>query len=220
VAGHRDRKNAPVRPHETIAAISHHDDLEKEWEGDHLTEAGAPRDFTLNEGDGERALQVWRDHIEKARYRGRRVTFLTSKHFCFLNQDKQSFSGEWNDFFAEQRELQQRFPREPDISEEEAERAYQFMRWRDRLSPILTQGQVPEAGRALEITSGIDGRRHDIRQVEDGRVTVEPWCFDEPEFTVNVEAVSLSQLQFTDNEELVAALKTAPIETLEWTFVK
>ncbi|MEH2083331.1 MAG: DUF3891 family protein [Nostoc sp.] len=34
--------------YETIAAISHHDDLEKEWEEDILTEAGAPKDFTLS----------------------------------------------------------------------------------------------------------------------------------------------------------------------------
>jgi hypothetical protein len=32
---------------DTIAAISHHDDLEKEWEDNQLTEAGAPKDFTL-----------------------------------------------------------------------------------------------------------------------------------------------------------------------------
>ncbi|MEG3438638.1 DUF3891 family protein [Pannus brasiliensis CCIBt3594] len=220
LAGHWDRRNAPVRLYETIAAISHHDDLEKEWEGDHLTPAGAPMDFTLSATPDEVSLQMWRKHIENARYRGRWVTFLTSKHCCFLNDKKRSVSGEWKDFLDEQAEIQRRFPKELDIDEEEAERAYQFMRWCDRLSLILTRRQIPEAGRALEITSGIDGIRYDVRQIEDGRLTIEPWCFEETEFTVSVESIELSRLQFNDNEDLVNALKTAPIETLEWTFTK
>jgi hypothetical protein len=220
IAGHWDRKNAPVRLYETIAAISHHDDLEKEWEGNHLTEAGAPMDFTISDNSEELALVMWRKHIENARYRGRWVTYLTSKHLCFLNQDKFSVGGEWKNFVEEQVKLQKRYRKELGIEEEEAERAYQFMRWCDRLSLILGQEKIPDAGRALEITSGIDGIRYDIRQIDDGRLTVEPWCFEEKEFTVNVEASYLSQLQFESNEELVEALKEAPIKILEWTFVK
>ncbi|MBD0304742.1 MAG: DUF3891 family protein, partial [Tolypothrix sp. T3-bin4] len=48
LAGQWRRKDAPARLYETIAAISHHDDLEKEWEEDNLTEAGAPKDFLLS----------------------------------------------------------------------------------------------------------------------------------------------------------------------------
>jgi hypothetical protein len=33
--------------YETLAAISQDDDLEKEWEEDNLTDAGAPMDFLL-----------------------------------------------------------------------------------------------------------------------------------------------------------------------------
>ncbi|MBW4465892.1 MAG: DUF3891 family protein [Pegethrix bostrychoides GSE-TBD4-15B] len=42
-----------VRLYETIAAISHHDYLEKEWEDHNLTPAGAPLDFTLDSGVGD-----------------------------------------------------------------------------------------------------------------------------------------------------------------------
>lgn len=48
LAGRWRCKDAPVRLYETITAISHHDDLEKEWEEDILTEAGAPKDFMLS----------------------------------------------------------------------------------------------------------------------------------------------------------------------------
>ncbi len=42
LGGHWQRTNAPDLLHETLAAISHHDDLEKEWKGSHLSKSGAP----------------------------------------------------------------------------------------------------------------------------------------------------------------------------------
>ncbi|MBF2002577.1 MAG: DUF3891 family protein [Synechococcales cyanobacterium M58_A2018_015] len=217
IAGHWRRSDAPERLYETIAAISHHDDLEREWEGDHLTEAGAPLDFTL---DTESSLDKLKEQIASARYRGRWVTLLTSKHLCFLNQQQRGVSKEWDSFLDEQVKLQTRYCKELGISEADAERAYQFMRWCDRLSLILAQGKLPEAGRALEITSGIDGQRYDVRELEDGCVTVEPWPFEDKRFTVNVEACHLSELKYDSNEALIQALQTAPITVLEWTFVK
>ena len=47
LAGQWQRKNAPARLYETLAAISQDDDLGKEWEEDNLTDAGAPMDFLL-----------------------------------------------------------------------------------------------------------------------------------------------------------------------------
>jgi hypothetical protein len=48
LAGQWQRKNAPARLYETLAAISQDGDLEKEWEEDNLTDAGAPMDFLPN----------------------------------------------------------------------------------------------------------------------------------------------------------------------------
>lgn len=217
LAGHWRKSDSPERLYETIAAISHHDDLEREWEGNELTEAGAPLDFTLNT---ESSLVALREHINNARYRGRWVTLLTSKHICFLSQDKWGTSKEWDSFLNEQVQNQERWREALGIEKDAAERAYQFMRWCDRLSLILAQKQIPDAGRALEITSGIDGQRYDVRQMKDGRLTVEPWCFEESEFTVNVEACYLSDLKYNNNKALVKALQAAPIKVLEWTFAK
>jgi hypothetical protein len=94
------------------------------------------------------------------------------------------------------------------------------MQWCDRLSLILTQRQVPEDGRALEITHGIDGQRYDLRCLENGHLTVEPWPFEDDKFTVNVESAKLSQLKYDSDDELTAALKQAPLSCLEWTFSK
>jgi Protein of unknown function (DUF3891) len=222
LGGHWRKSDSPERLYETIAAISHHDDLEKEWEGNELTEAGAPLDFTLgrDEGVDESSIAPLRKHLESARYRGRWVTLLTSKHICFLNQDKWDASPEWNAFLKEQVNSQEQWRQALGIEKDEAERAYQFMRWCDRLSLILGQKQIPDAGRSLEITSGIDGQRYDVRELEDGKLTVEPWPFEEEQFTVNVEACCLTELKFDSNDALVKALKNAPIKVLEWTFLK
>lgn len=57
-------------------------------------------------------------------------------------------------------------------------------------------------------------------KLEDGKVTVKPWCFEDKQFTVNVEACYLNQVTFDSDTEFTKALKTAKIEPLEWTFVK
>jgi hypothetical protein len=217
IAGHWHRANAPERLYETLAAISHHDDLEREWQGNELTEAGAPLDFTLNQDSSIQPLQT---HIENARYRGRWVALLISKHICFLNREQQGTSPEWDDFLNQQFQQQEQWRKELGIDKDDTERVYQFMHWCDRLSLILAQQQTPAAGRSLEITSGIDGQRYDIRELPDKRLTVEPWPFEESEFTLTIEASCLTELKYPDNRTLVKALKEAPIKALEWTFAK
>ncbi len=139
LGGQWQRSNAPVCFYETIAAISHHDDLEKEWKGDHLTESGAPLDFTLGEEPPEVSLEKLKKHLEDSLYRGRWVAFL---------------------------------------------------------------------------------KRYDLRCLENAHLTVEPWPFEEDEFTVNVESSHLSTLKYDSNDALTLALKQAPIINLEWTFDK
>lgn len=216
LGGQWRRKDSPIRLYETIAAISHHDDLEEEWEGNQLTQAGAPLDFTL---DTESSIDVLKDLIVSARYRGRWVTLLTSKHICFLNQAKRGTSPDWDAFLDHQVQKQEQWRQELGIEPEEAERAYQFMRWCDRLSLILAQRKIPAAGRSLEITSGVDNQRYDVRELKNGQLTVEPWPFEDHQFTVNVEASYLSELKYTSNEGLTNALLQAPVKVLEWTFI-
>ncbi len=216
IAGHWNRANPPARLYETIAAISHHDDLEREWEGNQLTEAGAPLDFTL---DKETAIGKLRELTKNARYRGRWVALLISKHVSFLNEGKRGASAELDSFLDEQLEHQKQWQQELKLTQQEVDQAYAFMQWCDRFSLILCQRQLPDDERALEISTGPDGKRYDVIQYKDGRVTVKPWPFEE-EFTVNVEATCLSSLKFDSNDALVAALQTGPIKTLEWTFVQ
>lgn len=217
LGGHWNHKKAPMRLIETVAAISHHDDLEKEWEERNLTPAGTPLDFTL---DKNIDLKKLRKHATDARYRGRWVAMLISMHMSFLTEGMRGESAEIDSFLDEQLEMQKQFRQELQISKEAAEEAYAFFQWCDRLSLILCQQHLPAGERALEISKGPDGKRYDVVQVQDGRVNVTPWPFEENEFTVNVEASYLEQVQFDTSAALVVALQTAPIKTLEWTFAK
>jgi len=151
IAGHWSRQNSPMRLIETVAAISHHDDLEKEWEEKNITPVGAPLDFTL---DKNTDLPKLKKHVTNSRYRGRWVAMLISMHTSFLNEGKRGESEELDSFLDEQLQMQEQIRKELQISKQEAEQAYAFMQWCDRFSLILCQQQLPEDERALEISIG------------------------------------------------------------------
>lgn len=130
VASHWNDRDLPQRVTDTIAAISHHDDLEKEWEKDQLTPAGAPKDFTQ---EGQSSVEKLKQHIEESLYRGRWVALLTSMHTCFLNQGSKDKSSEIAEFLQEQEKLQKQWRKELGINKERAASSYQFMKWCDRV---------------------------------------------------------------------------------------
>lgn len=218
LGGQWRKKDAPPRLYETIAAISHHDDLEKEWEERNLNEAGAPMDFTMDEAPPDYALL--RKHLEGALYRGQWVALLNSMHQSRLLGSLRGESAEGDAFLDEQIENQNHWREELGVSKEDAASAYDFMQWCDRLSLILCQQELPDDERALEISKGPDGQRYDIKQTANDLVTVIPWCFENDRFVVNVEVTHLSQIKFDDNASLTKALKETPRSIVEWTFVK
>jgi hypothetical protein len=215
LAGHWDRDRSPQRLYETIAAISHHDDLEKEWEGDELTPAGAPLDFMLEQ---KTSLAQYRQHIEDSLYRGRWVALLISMHLSFLSEPQRDQVEGMKEFLDEQKARQFQWREELELSEEEAQSAYNFMRWCDRLSLILCQRQIPAAGRKLEVTPGPEGEIYYISQLDSDCLSITPWAFKEKVVTVEVEASYPSQLEYGSNQELKSALKHAPRQQLTWTF--
>ena len=215
IANHWNQADSPQRITDTIAAISHHDDLEKEWEKDCLTEAGMPKDFTK---EGQTSVEQLNQHIEEALYRGRWVALLTSMHTCFLNQG--SNDEDIIQFVEGQRELQKTWREELGIDEAEAQSSYQFMKWCDRLSLILCQNQIPSSNRKLEINDSPNGEKNYIVETDDNSLTVTPWCFKEDEIKVYVETSHLSQVVFKDNDEIFQALHKAPRTYREWIFKK
>ncbi len=217
VAGHWQTPDDTAHLVETIAAIAHHDDLEREWQGDHLTKAGAPFDFTLGE---ELKVPPLYEHVENALYRGRWVALLVSMHMSFLSEGRRGELPELDEFLDKQIELQTAWRKSLKISKADAQKAYDMMQCCDRLSLILCQRQIPDGERWLEIAKGPTGKQHDLLQRGDKTLTVKPWPFTVTEFKLRIDASYLTQMKFDSNKELVTALQHAPIESIEWTFVK
>lgn len=217
IASHWHNADRPERIAETIAAIAQHDDLEREWAGDHLSAAGAPLDFTLSEVNPD-SIEPWRTMLADSLYRGRWVALLAAKHIVFLNATKQGQSAKLDRFLREIAKQQQEWCSALGVEPDELDRAYVFMQWCDRLSLILCQHGLPARERWLEVCNGPDGTRYDVMQREDGTVLVEPWPFRSKRFVVAVDCCTLTQLQFKHNDDLVAALKKAQIERLQWDF--
>lgn len=210
----------PARLVETIAAIFHHDDLAKEWESDHLSEVGTPLDFTLQIAQQNVEIEPLEAVIDHARYRGRWVALLVSMHCCFLNAPKRGESAAVAEFLRQQKAQQRRWQRNLGITTAQANQAYAFLQWCDRLSLILCRRELPSRQRAIEISQGPDGKRYDAIQNANGSVTIRPWPFQSNTFSVDVEAVYLTQPTFKSNDALIEALRTARINTIEWEFVK
>jgi len=142
--------------HQTLDQVAHRDDdLEREWEEDNLTEIGAPMDFTLNQTT---SIQQLVDLVKGARYRGRWVALLISKHLSRLLEVKRGQSANLDQFLEQQQQWQQ----ELESSVADVESAYAFMQWCDRLSLILCQQELPADERFLEVSKGPDGNGYDI----------------------------------------------------------
>ncbi|MCC3151891.1 DUF3891 family protein [Hymenobacter sp. BT770] len=209
---------APDRWVGLLAAAAQHDDEQEEWykRGGHhgLTPAGAPANFTQKEFSMAQARGV----MAAARYQGQWRSLLTSMHLSCLYESLRGSTPAITGFLDELRAGQQQWRRALKVKKEEAQSAYDLLHWTDRLSLILCRGELPEMGRSLEISRGPDGQRYDVRQPHPGGpIHIEPWPFVLDEAEVTVEASVLTQLQYSDDAELAAALREAPIETLRWT---
>lgn len=217
IAGYWHTPDDTARLVETIAAIAHHDDLEREWQGDHLTKAGAPLDFTLG---CTGSIPVLSEHIDNALYRGRWVALLVSMHMSFLGEGKHGETLELDQFLDQQIELQTALRKSLKVKKADAEKAYAMMQCCDRLSLILCQKQLPDGERLLEIAKGPTGEHHYILKRADETLSVKPWPFKDQKFTIQVDACYPNQMKFDSNQELVESLKSAPIKSIEWTFIQ
>ena len=201
-----------------LAATAQHDDEQQQWDGHYgLTPAGAPANFTMKEFSLEQATGV----LHAARFQGQWRSLLTSMHLSFLYEPLRAQQPALASFLDEQHANQERWRKALKINKKEAQQAYDLMQWCDRLSLILCRHELPEMGRALEISTGPDGQRYDVAQPSlNGPVTITPWPFSTKQFAVSVEASILHQLQFKDDAELAAALHAAPIQELRWELCK
>lgn len=207
------RKERPLRWTETLAAIIDHDDGQRGWrKGAHLTEAGAPMDFTMLEFDLNQARNV----VDNARYRSRWITLLTSMHTSALYERLRGRDKKTDAFLDEQRNYQHKLRRSLQIKKEEAESTYRLMFLCDACSLVLCKNEVPAGGRKLELGKGPSGHSLFIYIKDDSTFSIDPWPFESMQFQLAVEAFHLDQLTFQNDQELYEALDGAEIKVKNW----
>lgn len=207
----------PERWIETLAAITEHDDGQEALHGSHhLTDAGAPKDFTFQEFDLFQAQKV----TKTAEYKSRWVALLISKHTSFLYEPLRGKSKEVDEFLDLQILRQGIWQKELKVSSKKVEQAYNLLKWCDTCSLILIKNQLPKDEKTLEIEKGPDGQNYMIYQRKDLSINIEPWPFEEKNFKVWVETRELSKLKFKNDQELDDALSSASVEIKEWNLVK
>lgn len=215
IAMHWKNKPSPERWAETLAAIIDHDDGQKDWrQGEHLTEAGAPLDFTIQTLDLEQARRV----VDNARYRSQWIALLTSMHTSALYERLRGQRKELDAFLDEQLSYQAKLQHSLKVKKKEAKAAYNLMFLCDACSLILCKDEVPAGGRKLEIGHDLEQQHYFIYEKEENVLSITPWPFEESSFELSVEVFQLTQLTFKNDHELYESLDSAETTTRIWTF--
>ena len=217
IAAHWRADQRPERWIETLVALAQHDDESSDWTGSgHLTESGAPLDFGLSKKPGLAQPSLVMYELQS---KGQWGALLISMHMLFLYDHLREESAPLAAFLDEQQKNQKYWRSALKISKKEAEAAYALFQWCDRMSLILCRHELPEAGRALEVSVGPDGTHYDVF-FRDEAVNIKPWPFEENHFMVSVETSQLDQLKFKNDGELLVALQNTPVTNLTWAFKK
>lgn len=217
IAAHWQAKQRPVRWLELLSAIGEHDNRQEGWhERYHLTPSGAPKDFSMQDFSLSQAREV----TDVTQYKSRFVSLLISMHTSYLYEHLRGSSKEVDQFLNDQEILQKNWRSSLNMSIAHADKAYRLFHWADRCSLILCKNELPADQRRLEIFKGPQKETYYILKRKDKSLEVEPWPFEEDEFTVWVESRTLSQLSFENDEALVKALFDCAVEEKSWVFRK
>lgn len=218
VAAWRRQDHVP-RWTELIIATAQHDDQEMFWDNStHLTDLGAPIDFT--QADLETSKIQANAVIENAYRQGIWIALLISMHNSFLYEPLRGEDRNLDAFLDQQRENQKHWRQQLGLAKATAEQAYAFLRWGDSLSLILCRRELPERGRFLDVAPGPDGEMIRVGQREDGSVVLDPWVLEEDEIRFSIETRRLKTLQFASEKAFFEELQAAKIELRQWHFVK
>lgn len=218
VAAWRQADRVP-RWTELLIATAQHDDQEMFWSEMHnLTDIGAPLDFA--EAELNTARMQAQLVIDNAYRQGVWIALMISMHNSYLYEPMRGQDKNLDAFLDTQRENQNQWRKLLKYSKADAEAAYSFLQWGDRLSLILCRRQIPEDERELDVTYDLHGQMIRVMQRADGTLKLTPWVFEEDEVCVSIEVRRLTQLQFKSETEFREALNAAELEIREWCFKK
>ena len=199
---------------ETQVAIGLHDDLHRVFEKgerEFVTQAGAPRDFTLVPMADDKREEEMQHRIDEAFRKHSWLGVMQSTHAECLYRDEETTPALQRMLDAESRRREITLAR-LQIDPIVVQQTYDWMHFCDRLSLILGGNDVPAMQRRLEIITNHEGTRFEIWQDDADRIRVAPWPFANATVELLMEYRTVRQLSFRDDAELGAALRESAVE--------
>ena len=205
-----------------LVAIAEHDDgVTETLAHRNLTDAGAPRNFTVADGNTKTDIAPLLSLIEIGNSKSQLNGLLSSLHLKFLyDGDKRKTDNGLDDFLKDQEQYRSTILKNLHIDKKFADRLYRFLEWSDAFSLLICLDKIQHNGRKMEISKSPDGDMNTVHYKPNKDICVEPWPFRSPSFKVFYEYKILEQLQFNSIEVFNEACKAAKVEQAVFTLLK
>ncbi|WP_295771309.1 DUF3891 family protein [uncultured Mucilaginibacter sp.] len=201
---------------ETLIAIAEHDDAQLEMEqANLLTPQGGPVDFAMRGME----LSHCRETMTRACSKSIYIALLCSYHLNFLCNDNNN-DADLKAFLNEQKALRKKWLEQLGMTNSDLQHDYRLFEWCDALSLLLCTQKCQPEGRSLDVSKGPDGNLHKLKAIDSEYLTIEPWPFEQDQFTVQCEARTIEQLAFKNDEEFKRRFNGCIPELRTWKFKK
>jgi len=205
-----------------LVAIAEHDDgITETLAHQNLTEAGAPRNFTVADGSSKTDLTQLLNLIEIGNSKSQLNGLLSSLHLKFLyDGEKRKIDKGLDDFLKDQEQYRITILKNLPMGKKFAARLYRYLEWNDAFSLLICLDKIQHEGRKMEISKSPDGDMNTVYYKTNKNICVEPWPFRSPLFNVFYEYKIVEQLQFNSIEAFNEACKFAKVEQAVFTLQK
>lgn len=205
-----------------LLAIAEHDDgVTETLAHQNLTEAGAPRNFTVADGNCKTDIIPLLSLIEIGSSKSQLNGLLSSLHLKFLyDGDKRKTDKGLDDFLKDQEQYRTTVLKNLQIDKKFADRLYRYLEWCDAFSLLICSDKIQNKGRKMEISKSPDGDINTVHYKSNKDICVEPWPFKSSSFQVFYEYKILEQLQFNSIEAFNEVCKAAKVEHEVFTLLK
>jgi len=205
-----------------LLAIAEHDDgLTETLAHQNLTAAGAPRNFTVADGNSKTNITPMLSLMEIANSKSQLNGLLASLHIKFLyDGDKRKTDHRLDNFLKDQEEYRATALKNLNIRNKHANHLYRLLEWTDAFSLLICLDKIQPMERKMEISNSPDGDINTVHYKLNKDICVEPWPFKIESFNAFYEFKILEQLQFTSIENFNDVYKVAKIHHEEFIFSK
>ncbi len=205
----------------TLIAIAEHDDgVSETIQNKNLTDAGAPRNFTISDDSKKSDLTQQVNVMEISSSKSELNALLTSLHLNFLYSGHDGKDKKLEVFLKDQEKNRKDILKRLDIDKKYADRLYRFFEWCDAFSLLICMDKIQPEGRKMEVSKSPDGDMNQTFYKADNKITVEPWVFRNNTFKVFYEYKILEQLKFNSIEEFNKICKATTMQREEFIFSK